>query len=86
MSNSILFRESFKANTFDGHQTLSEIKNHQKNQRNKIKKINKDLDKLNNLLNQSVVESFVGDTELNSIRGAHIALCQIQQISLARTK
>ena len=64
LSNSILFRESFKANTFDKHQTLSEIKNHQKNQRNKIKKINKDLDKLNNLLNQSVVESFVGDTEL----------------------
>ena len=64
LSNSILFRESFKANTFDEHQTLSEIKNHQKNQRNKIKKINKDLDKLNNLLNQSVVESFVGDTEL----------------------
>ena len=64
LSNSILFRESFKAKTFDEHQTLAEMKNHQKNQRNKVKKINKDLDKLNSLLNQSVVESFVGDTEL----------------------
>jgi len=64
LSDSVLFRESFKANTFDEHQTLAEMKNHQKNQRNKVKKINKDLDKLNSLLNQSVVESFVGDTEL----------------------
>jgi hypothetical protein len=64
LSNSVSFKESFKSNTLSSNQSLSEMKNHQKNQRNKIKKINKDLVKLNGLLNQSVVESFVGDTDL----------------------
>lgn len=68
LSDSHLFKENFKSKSFSDQTTFGDFRNEQKNLKNRIKKKERDLDKLNKSFDRSVIDSLINDNMIESDR------------------
>ena len=68
LSESHLFKENFKSKSFSDQVTFGEFQIEQKNLKNKIKKRERDLIKLNKSIDKSVIDGLIDDNVIESHR------------------
>lgn len=68
LSESNLFRENKKSQTFNDQMSFGDFDKQQKNIKNQIKKREKDLEKLNRSVNQSIIETLIDDDQIEGHR------------------